>query len=69
MAILVAILSSLVTGMLVALGAYAFGVERRDLLLALGFIGSSLHLVGVILWYLLVYERRPSLPARRLGDY
>ncbi|MGZ5038450.1 MAG: hypothetical protein ACXWG1_11775 [Usitatibacter sp.] len=58
MAILVAIVSSLVTGMLVAIVSYALGVERRDLLVALGFIGACTHLAGVVLWYLLALKAR-----------
>ncbi len=70
MAILVAIVSSLVTAMLVALGAYAFGVERNDLLLAIGFIGGGIQLAGLILWYLLAFNARPSFPGgRRGGDF
>ena len=67
MAILMAILSSLVTGMLVALGAYAFGVFRLDLLLAIGFMGGGIQLAGLILWYLLAFNAKPPFPSGPQG--
>ena len=67
MAILVAILSSLATALLVALVAYALGVERHDLLLAIGVIGGGIQLGGLILWYLLVFNAKPSFPSQRRG--
>ena len=67
MAILVAILSSLVTALLVAVVGYALGVERHDLLLAIGLMGGGIQLGGLILWYLLVFNVKPSFPSGRRG--
>ena len=67
MAILVAILSSLATAVLVALVAFAFGVERHDLLVAIGIMGGCTQLGGLILWYLLVFNVKPSFPSERRG--
>ncbi len=67
MAILVAILSSLATALLVALVAFAFGVERHGLLIAIGIMGGCTQLAGLILWYLLVFNAKPSFPSERRG--
>ena len=50
------------TALLFALVAYAFGVERHDLLLAIGIMGGGTQLGGLILWYLLVFNAKPSFP-------
>jgi hypothetical protein len=65
MAIIVAFMSSVVTGALIALGAYAVGVYRQDILLALGLMAGGIQMGCLILWYLLAYSA--PLPSRSDG--
>jgi prepilin signal peptidase PulO-like enzyme (type II secretory pathway) len=70
MAILVALISSVVTGMLVALVGYAMGVYRQDILLALAIMGGGIELGALILWYLLAHEAwaaKADLERKRSG--
>ena len=54
----IALITSVVTGALFALGARLLGIEHTGILVAIGIIAAGLQAILVIGWYLL-YTRQP----------
>ena len=52
--------SAAATGTLVALGVRVMGVEHTGIVVGLGVIGGCIQMLILLLWYLLVFSKRPQ---------